>query len=151
MDTLSYKTISGNKETARKEWILIDAEGQTLGRLASVVAMVLRGKHKTNFTPHADCGDNVVIINAEKITLSGKKWADKNYISHSGYPGGQKSISAENLLAKKPFALVEKAVRGMLPKNRLGRALFRNMHVYVGPNHKQEARKPKQIQLKSIK
>ena len=151
MDTLSYKTVSGNKETARKEWILIDAEGQTLGRLASVVAMVLRGKHKTNFTPHADCGDNVVVINAEKITLSGQKWSDKKYISHSGYPGGQKAISAEDLLAKKPFALVEKAVRGMLPKNRLGRALFRNMYVYVGSEHNQEAQKPKLIQLKSIK
>lgn len=151
MDTLSYKTISGNKETAKKEWILIDAEGETLGRLASVVAIVLRGKHKTDFTPHADCGDNVVIINAEKIKLSGNKWADKKYISHSGYPGGQKAITAENLLAKKPFALVEKAVRGMLPKNRLGRALFRNMYVYVGSEHKQEAQKPKQIQLKSIK
>ena len=151
MDTLSYKTVSGNKETARKEWILIDAEGETLGRLASVVAIVLRGKHKTNFTPHADCGDNVVIINAEKITLSGKKWSDKKYISHSGYPGGQKEITAEALLAKKPFSLVEKAVRGMLPKNRLGRALFNNMFVYVGSEHKQEAQKPKKIQLKSIK
>lgn len=151
MDTLSYKTISGNKETARKEWVLIDAEGETLGRLASVVAMVLRGKHKTNFTPHADCGDNVVIINAEKINLTGKKWADKTYISHSGYPGGQKAITAENLLKKKPTAMVEKAVRGMLPKNRLGRALFTNMYVYEGANHHQEAQKPKQIKLQSIK
>jgi len=151
VDTLSYKTVSGNKETAQKEWILIDAEGQALGRLASVVAMVLRGKHKTNFTPHADCGDNVVVINAEKITLSGQKWSDKKYISHSGYPGGQKAISAEDLLAKKPYALVEKAVRGMLPKNRLGRALFRNMYVYEGSEHNQEAQKPKLIQLKSIK
>ncbi len=151
MDTLSYKTISANKANARKEWMLVDAEGKTLGRLASVVAMILRGKHKTNFTPHADCGDNVVVINAEKIRLTGNKWKDKEYMRYTGYPGGQRITTATELLEKKPIALVEKAVKGMLPKNKLGAELFRNLYVYEGANHEQEAQKPKLIELKSIK
>jgi len=151
VDTLSYKTISANKANARKEWMLVDAEGKTLGRLASVVAMILRGKHKTNFTPHADCGDNVVVINAEKIRLTGNKWKDKEYMRYTGYPGGQRITTATELLEKKPIALVEKAVKGMLPKNKLGAELFRNLYVYEGANHEQEAQKPKLIELKSIK
>lgn len=151
MDTLSYKTISANKATVTKNWVLVDAENETLGRLSSKVAKMIRGKHKTNYTPHVDCGDNVIVINAEKIRLTGNKMAEKKYVSYSEYPGGQKFISAEDLLAKKPLALVEKAVRGMLPKNRLGRALFNNLHVVEGSEHKFEAQKPKEIKLNSIK
>jgi large subunit ribosomal protein L13 len=151
MDTLSYKTVSANKNTVSKEWLLVDADGQTLGRLASEVAKLLRGKHKPNFTPHVDCGDNVVVINAEKVTLSGKKWDDKTYIRHTGYPGGQRSLSAKELFAKDPTRLVEKAVKGMLPKNKLGAELFRNLKVYAGSEHNQEAQKPKAINLNEIK
>jgi len=151
VNTLSYKTISANKATVNKEWLLVDAEGETLGRLASVVAKLIRGKFKTEFTPHVDCGDNVIVINAEKIQLSGKKWDDKKYIRHTGYPGGQRVMTAKELLEKKPIALVEKAVKGMLPKNKLSNALYRNLYVYVGSEHKQEAQKPKKININSIK
>ncbi len=151
MNTLSYKTVSANKETATKEWVLVDADGQSLGRLASKVAMLIRGKYKPNFTPHVDCGDNVVVINAEKIVLTGKKWTDKSYIRHTGYPGGQRSLSAEELFQKDPCRLVEKAVKGMLPKNKLGSALFRNLYVYVGNEHNQEAQKPKAINLTDLR
>lgn len=151
MNTLSYKTISANKETVNKEWLLVDAEGQTLGRLASRVAKLIRGKHKVNYTPHVDCGDNVIVINAEKVNLTGKKWTDKSYIRHTGYPGGQRELSAEKMLEKHPERLVEFAVKGMLPKNKLGSALYRNLHVYVGGAHNQEAQKPKEVKLDSIK
>lgn len=151
MNTLSYKTISANRATVNKQWVLVDAENETLGRLASRVAKMIRGKHKTNYTPHVDCGDNVIVINAEKIRLTGNKMAEKTYISYSEYPGGQKSITAAELLKKKPTALVEKAVKGMLPRNRLGRALFGNLHVIEGTNHKFEAQKPKEIKLNSIR
>ncbi|MBU8892214.1 MAG: 50S ribosomal protein L13 [Bacteroidales bacterium] len=151
MDTLSYKTVSANKATVQKEWILVDAKDEILGRLASKVAMILRGKNKPSFTPHVDCGDNVIVINASQIKLTGNKMTEKQYVSHSGYPGGQKFISPEHLLAKKPIAVVEKAVKGMLPKNRLGRDLFRNLYVYEGIEHAQEAQKPKKVDLKSIK
>ena len=151
MDTLSYKTKSANSKTVTKEWVLVDAEGQTLGRLASKVARILRGKHKPYFTPHVDCGDNVVIINASKISLTGNKWDAKEYIRHTGYPGGQRSRTARELHEKKPEALVEKAVKGMLPKNRLGADLFRNLRVYAGAEHDQEAQKPKQINLNDLK
>ena len=151
MNTLSYKTVSANKATVQKEWVLIDAENEVLGRLSSVVAKLLRGKYKTNFTPHVDCGDNVVIINAEKIRLTGNKWTDRQHFSHSGYPGGQKIQTPNDIMEKHPIRLIEHAVRGMLPKNRLGRDLFRNMYVYEGPEHKQEAQKPKKIDLNSIK
>lgn len=147
MNTLSYKTVSANKETVNKEWIIIDAEGAALGRLATLVASTLRGKHKTNFTPHVDCGDNVIVINAEKVSLSGTKWTDKEYVRHTGYPGGQKFTSAEEMLKKNPISLVEHAVRGMLPKNRLGRSIYRNMHVYAGAVHPHEAQKPRKIEL----
>ncbi|MCC6600203.1 MAG: 50S ribosomal protein L13 [Crocinitomicaceae bacterium] len=148
MDTLSYKTRSANKETANKQWLLIDAEGQTLGRLSSEVASMLRGKHKTCYTPHADCGDNIVVINADKIQLTGKKWDEKVYIRYTGYPGGQRFATPKETMAKHPTAMIEMAVRGMLPKNRLGRELFRNLYVYAGPDHKQEAQQPKEFTLK---
>lgn len=147
MNTNSYKTLSANKETVNKEWVLVDAENQCLGRLASQVASIIRGKHKPNFTPHVDCGDNVVVINAEKISLSGKKWDQKEYIRHTGYPGGQRFTTARQMMAKKPTAMVEKAVKGMLPKNKLGSALFRNLYVYAGPEHPHQAQKPKAINL----
>lgn len=150
MDTLSYKTISANKATANKEWVLVDAADQTLGRLASKVAILLRGKHKPNFTPHVDCGDNVIIINAEKINLTGNKWNDKTYIRHTGYPGGQRSLTATELFGKDPARIVEKSVKGMLPKNKLGADLFRNLNVVVGSAHKHEAQKPKAIDLNQV-
>ncbi len=151
MNTLSYKTVSANKETVNKEWILIDAENEVLGRLSSVAAQFLRGKYKPNFTPHVDCGDNVIVINADKIRLTGNKWSQKEYIRHTGYPGGQRSLTANEMMAKKPAAMVEKAIKGMLPKNKLGSALFRNLHVFAGSEHPHEAQKPKKINLKSIR
>ena len=151
MDTLSYKTVSANKNTVNKEWVLVDADGQALGRLASEVAKLLRGKHKPNFTPHVDCGDNVIITNAAKIRLTGNKWEDKTYIRHTGYPGGQRSLNASELFEKDPTRIVEKAVKGMLPKNKLGAQLFRNLKVYAGAEHDQEAQKPKTINLNDKK
>jgi len=151
MNTLSYKTVSANKNTVTKEWVLVNAENQTLGRMASEVAKMLRGKNKPNFTPHVDCGDHVVIINAEKIRLTGKKWDAKQYIRHSGYPGGQSSLTAKELMDRKPTAMVEKAVKGMLPKNKLGAELFRNLYVYEGEEHDQKAQKPKEIKLNTIR
>ena len=130
---------------------MVDAEGEVLGRLASKVAKLIRGKHKPNFTPHVDCGDNVVIINAEKIKLTGNKWNDKTYVRHTGYPGGQRTLSAIELFGKSPNRVVEKAVKGMLPKNKLGSALFRNLYVYTGGEHQQEAQKPRVINLNDIK
>ncbi|MBM78192.1 MAG: 50S ribosomal protein L13 [Crocinitomicaceae bacterium] len=147
MSHLSYKTVSANSETVNKEWLLVDAEGLTLGRVASKIASLIRGKHKVDFTPHVDCGDNVVVINAEKVQLSGNKWEAKEYIRHTGYPGGQRSMNASTLLAKHPERLIEKAVKGMLPKNKLGRKLYGNLYVYVGAEHDQEAQKPKKIKL----
>ena len=147
MDTLSYKTRSINKEDAEKKWLLVDAEGQTLGRLASEVAKRLRGKHKTNFTPHADCGDFVIVVNAEKVVLTGNKWDSKEYIRYTGYPSGQRKRTAREQMKRKPFAMVEDAVRGMLPKNSLGREIFRNLHVVVGPDHKHEAQQPETFTL----
>ena len=151
MNTLSYKTVSANKETVNKEWVLIDAEGEILGRLATTVASMLRGKHKSNFTPHVDCGDNVIVINADKVELSGNKWSDKEYVKYTGYPGGQRHTPAHEMLKKNPISLVEHAVRGMLPRNRLGRAIFKNMHVFTGNAHPHEAQKPKKIELKNSK
>ncbi len=151
MDTLSYKTISANKATVNKEWFVVDAEGQILGRLASKVAKILRGKNKPSFTPHVDCGDNVIVINAEKVVLTGNKMSDKVYIRHSGYPGGQRSQTATELLAKYPERIVEKAVKGMLPKNKLGRKIYSNLHVVNGSEHKFEAQQPKVVDLETIK
>lgn len=150
MDTLSYKTVSANKATANKEWVVIDATNVVLGRLASRAAMILRGKYKTNYTPHVDCGDNVIIVNAAKIRLTGKKLTDKVYVRHTGYPGGQRFATPAELLKRKPNAVVEEAIRGMLPKNRLGSQLFRNLFVYEGSEHPHEAQKPKEINVKEI-
>ena len=151
MDSLIYKTISANQNTVDKKWVIIDADGQTLGRMCSKVAKLLRGKYKPNFTPHVDCGDNVIVINAEKIILSGNKWESKEYIRYTGYPGGQRSLTANELFAKDPTRLIEKSVKGMLPKNKLGANLFRNLKVYVGENHKQEGQNPVLINLKDLK
>ena len=151
MDTLSYKTVSANKATVTKDWVHVDADGQTLGRLSSIVAKLLRGKYKPNFTPHVDCGDNVIVTNVEKINLTGKKWDSKEYIRHTGYPGGQRSLTATELFNKSPERLIENAVKGMLPKNKLGAAIFRNLKVYVGSEHDQKAQKPKTINLNEIK
>jgi len=151
MDKLMYQTKSANESIIKKDWVLIDAEGEVLGRLASKTAKILRGKNKVYYSPHRDCGDNVVIINADKIQLTGMKWLDKTYIHHTGYPGGQRSFSATEMLKKKPTALIEKAIRGMLPRNRLGRAIFRNLHVYAGPEHPHQGQDPKEIKLNSIK
>jgi len=151
VDTLSYKTVSANKATVQKEWILVDAKDEVLGRLASKVANILRGKYKPSYTPHVDCGDNVVIINASQVKLTGNKLTDKQYVRHTGYPGGQRITTPEELLAKKPIDVIEKAVKGMLPKNRLGSQLFRNLYVYEGSEHAQEAQKPKKLDLNTIK
>jgi len=148
LNTLSFKTISAKKESVEKNWFIVDAESRVLGRVASEVAKIIRGKHKPSFTPHIDCGDNVIVINAEKIRLTGDKMSSKQYISHSGYPGGQKRLSPKQLLAKKPERIFEYAVKGMLPKNRLGRQLFKNLHVYVGDNHPHEAQNPKVLEFK---
>jgi large subunit ribosomal protein L13 len=148
MDTLSYKTLSANKETANKQWLVVDAAGVNLGRLSSEVASLLRGKHKPLFTPHADCGDNVIVINADKVALSGKKWDEKVYIRYTGYPGGQRFATPKEMMAKHPTAMVEMAVRGMLPKNRLGSAVYRNLFVYAGADHKQQAQQPTEYKIK---
>jgi large subunit ribosomal protein L13 len=151
VNTLSYKTVSANKETVEKEWYIIDAKDVVLGRLASVVAMVLRGKHKPSFTPHVDCGDYVIVINADKVKLTGSKMTDKQYVRHTGYPGGQRTQTPEDLLAKKPEAVVEKAIKGMLPKSRLGSEMFRNLYVYAADTHPHEAQQPKELDLNKIK
>jgi len=151
VNTLSYKTVSANKETVEKEWYVVDAKDVVLGRLASVVAMVLRGKHKPSFTPHVDCGDKVIVINADKVKLTGNKMTDKQYFSHTGYPGGQRKQTPEDLLSKKPEAVVERAVKGMLPKSRLGSEMFRNLYVYAADNHPHEAQQPKELDLNKIK
>jgi large subunit ribosomal protein L13 len=147
VNTLSYKTVSANKQTVDKQWIVVDAEGEILGRLSSKIAMVIRGKNKPSYTPHVDCGDNVIVINADKVKLTGNKMGDKTYVRYTGYPGGQRFISPKELLAKHPERIVEKAVRGMLPKNRLGRALYKNLHVYAGAEHPHAAQSPKEIKL----
>ena len=151
MDTLSYKTKSANAATVDKQWVLVDAEGQILGRLASKVATILRGKNKPSFTPHVDCGDNVVIINASKVALTGSKATDKKYLRRTGYPGGQRETTTKELFESHPERIIENAVKGMLPKNKLGAELFRNLRVYAGDTHDQEAQKPVQINLNDLK
>jgi len=145
VDTLSYKTQFENNATVVRKWWVIDAEGQTLGRLSSKIAMILRGKHKAGFTPHFDCGDYVVIVNAEKVALTGRKMDKKVYLTYSGYPGGQKQATAAEVLAKKPEMLLENAIRGMLPKGRLGRAMIKKLHVYTGATHPHAAQKPQEL------
>ena len=147
---MEFKTLSANKNTVQKEWLLVDATDQILGRLASKVAKIIRGKYKPNYTPHVDCGDNVVIINAEKIQFSGQKWSQKEYIRHTGYPGGQRSQKAEDLLVKDPTRIIRMAVKGMLPKNKLGSALNKKIYIYTGSDHKNQGQKPKLIDLKDF-
>jgi large subunit ribosomal protein L13 len=153
MDTLSYKTISANKETANKEWVVVDATDQVLGRLGTKVAKLLRGKYKPNFTPHVDCGDNVIIINADKVKLTGKKWTDKIYITFTGYPGGQRKHTPAEIMAKNNGAdrLIRRVVKGMLPKNKLAAQLMDNLYIYEGSEHKQQAQNPKSIDINQYK
>ena len=151
MKTLSYKTLSVNKESSDKRWYLVNAENQTLGRMASRIAFVLRGKHKPNYTPHVDCGDYIVVINSEKIIMTGQKMNNKEMFSHTGYPGGQKRKSPAELMRKDGTSLVKSAVKGMLPKNKLGAAILRNLYVYVGEEHKHSAQKPEELDLNKIK
>lgn len=147
MKNLSYRTVSANKATVTRNWLIVNAENQTLGRLASQIAKMIRGKNKTNYTPHVDCGDNVIIINAEKVKLTGKKWDEKEYVHYTEYPGGQRFTTPQKLVSKKPTAIVEYAVRGMLPKNRIGDAMYKNLHVYAGAKHPHEAQQPKEVKL----
>jgi len=151
VDTLSYKTKSANKATVNKDWYIVDATNEVLGRLSSKVAKILRGKNKPDFTPHVDCGDNVIVINADKIRLTGNKLSDKKYIRHTGYPGGQRIEVLQEVLKKKPERIIETAVKGMLPKNRLGNAIAKNLFVYVGEEHPHQAQQPIELNLKSIK
>ena len=145
MDSLSYKTISANAATVTKEWVVIDATNEVLGRLASQIAKILRGKNKPGYTPHVDCGDYVIVVNAEKVKLTGDKLTEKVYVRHTGYPGGQRFATAQDYLKKKPEFVIEEAVRGMLPKTRLGEAIFKNLKVYAGAEHPHAAQNPKAI------
>ena len=151
MDSLSYKTISANASTVTKEWVVIDAADEVLGRLASQIAKILRGKNKPSYTPHVDCGDYVIVINPDKVKLTRKKKTHKHNTRHTGYPGGQRCATPADYLAKKPTFIVEKAVKGMLPRTRLGAALLRNLKVYAGTEHPHAAQNPKTIKLNEIK
>ncbi len=151
MDSLSYKTISAIAATVTKEWVVIDATNEVLGRLASQIAKILRGKNKPGYTPHVDCGDYVIVVNAEKVKLTGDKLTEKVYVRHTGYPGGQRFATAQDYLKKKPEFVIEEAVRGMLPKTRLGEAIFKNLKVYAGAEHPHAAQNPKAIKLNEIK
>ena len=147
MDHNSYKTTYANKASVEKGWIVVDAQAQVLGRVASQVARIIRGKHKPSYSPHVDCGDNVIVINADKVRMTGRKWTDRVIFTHSGYPGGQREHTPTMIRAKHPERLIEHAVRGMLPKNRLGRELFRSLHVYAGAEHPHQAQQPKEIKF----
>ena len=147
MEATSYKTVHANAKTVTKNWVIVDAKDQILGRMSSKIAIILRGKHRPDYTPHVDCGDNIIIINAEKIKLTGNKMDDKEYVSYTGYPGGQRFVTPRVKMAKKPTFVVEKAIKGMLPKNKLGAEMFRNLYVYAGTEHPHEAQKPKTIKL----
>ena len=147
MNTLSYKTVSANAKTVNKQWVVVDAQGEILGRLASKIAMIIRGKNKPEYTPHVDCGDNVIVINADKVKFTGNKFSDKTYISYTGYPGGQRLISPKELMAKHPTRVIEKAVRGMLPKTKLGAKLYTNLFVYAGSEHPHAELSPTTITL----
>ncbi len=151
MDTLSYKTISANKATVQKEWVVVDATDQVLGRLCTKVAKLLRGKYKPSFTPHVDCGDNVIIINADKARLTGNKLTDRVYLSYTGYPGGQRENSPLSLLKKGEARLFKKVVKGMLPKNKLGDKLLGNLYIYAGSEHPHQAQTPKSIDINLLK
>ena len=150
VNKLSYKTVSANSNTVDKKWLLVDVAGLPLGRAASAVASLLRGKHKPNFTPHVDCGDNIIVLNSDKIILTGQKWKQKQYIRHTGYPGGQRNLSAEQVHKKNNTRLIEKSIKGMLPKNKLGAELFRNLRVYPGDQHQQEGQNPTNININDL-
>ena len=145
--TLSYKTKSAKKEEVQRQWHVIDAEGEIVGRMCTTIATVLRGKHKADYTPHVDTGDYVIVINADKVRFTGDKWDKKEYLRYSGYPGGQKRRTAKEMITKKPVFIVENAVKGMLPKNRLGRDMFRKLFVYAGPDHPHQAQKPAVLKI----
>jgi large subunit ribosomal protein L13 len=147
VDTLTYKTVSANAKTVTKQWVVIDVENQVLGRVSSLIAKMLRGKHKANFTPHVDCGDNVIIINADKVRLTGNKWTEKEYVRYTGYPGGQRFATPAELLKKHPTRIIEMAVYGMLPKNRLSNAIKGNLYVYAGSEHPHAAQQPVKVNL----
>ena len=151
MNTLSYRTISANKNTVQKKWYVVDATDQVLGRFSSKIAKILRGKNKTDFTPHVDCGDNIIVINAEKIRLTGKKWTDKEYLRYTGYPGGERFSTPEELLKKKPERIIEITVKGMLPRNRLGNIILKNLYIYKGVEHPHQAQQPDELNLNTIK
>lgn len=151
MDSLSYKTVSANAATVTKEWYVIDATDEILGRLASQVAKILRGKNKPSYTPHADCGDCVIVINADKVKLTGKKMDEKEYVRYTGFPGGQRFATPADFLRRKPEFVIEHAVKGMLPKTRLGEAIIKNLKVYAGAEHPHAAQNPKAIKLNEIK
>ena len=150
MDTLSYKTVSLNKATAEKKWLVIDATDLALGRLASRIALILRGKNKPGFTPNVDCGDNVIVINAEKVALKGKKMTNRVYVRYTGYPGGQRFSTPAEILAKRPTELIRRAVKGMLPKTRLGDKVLGNLYIYAGPEHPHQAQNPTEIKFNEI-
>jgi large subunit ribosomal protein L13 len=145
VDTLSFKTVSANRQTVVKKWFVVDANSEIVGRLATGIASVLRGKHKPSYTPHVDCGDNVIVINADKVRFSGQKMDEKDYFFYSGYPGGKRLEMAKDLMKRRPTYVLEKAVKGMLPKNRLGREMFRHLHVYAGAEHPHVAQNPENL------
>lgn len=151
MDALSYKTKFVNKAGAEKEWLLVDAENEVVGRLASKVAMLLRGKHKASYTPHSDSGSNVIIINADKVRFTGKKMTDKEYVRYTGYQSGQRFTTPKALMVKNPAEILTHAIHGMLPKNRLGRVLNTNVRIFAGTDHGHEAQKPVKVDLSKIK
>lgn len=151
MDAISYKTKYLNKSTADKDWVLVDAENEVVGRLASKIAIILRGKHKASYTPHVDSGSNVIVINADKVRFTGKKTTDKEYIRYTGYPGGQRFATPKEWLETAPEKVLEHAIHGMLPKGRLGRKLNTNVRIFAGTAHGMEAQKPKKVDLSKIK
>ena len=159
MDTLSYKTISATAEKAQKEWVVVDATDQVLGRLCAKVAKIVRGKYKPCYTPYMDCGDNVIIINADKVVLTGNKWDDRKYLSYTGYPGGQRVATPRILQLKSEKAGIKagkhplfiKVMKGMLPKNRLGARQINNLYIFAGAEHNMQAQQPKQIDINTLK
>lgn len=151
MDTLSFKTVAANKATVHKEWVVVDADGQILGRMCTKIAKLLRGKYKPDFTPNVDCGDNVIVINADKVRMTGNKWNDRVYVRYTGFPGGQREMTPAQMLEKGADRLLRKVVKGMLPKNRLGNKLIGNLHIFAGAEHNMQAQQPKQIDINTLK
>ena len=151
MDAVSYKTISANEKIVKKEWVVVDAQEMVVGRLATQVARILKGKNKPYYTPHFDCGDNVIIINAEKVKFTGHKWTDKQYVHHTTYPGGQRFATPKEVMRKDPRRILEHAIKGMLPKNRLGAALYRNLYIYAGSEHPHQGQNPKAININEVR